>query len=64
MKISATFENEDEALEAIHAGYAWTTLREINDVLRQNKKYDLPCEEAVSQIQASITDALSLLYPG
>jgi hypothetical protein len=62
MKISATFEDEDEALEAIHASHAWMALREINDVLRQNKKYDLPCEEAVSQIQASVADALSLLY--
>jgi hypothetical protein len=63
MKITATFNDEEEAIKAIHSGYAWQTLHEINEVLRQNRKYDLPFEQAVSQIQASVNDALAMLYP-
>lgn len=63
MKITATFNDEDEAIKAIHSGYAWQTLHEINEVLRQNRKYDLPFEQTVSQIQASVNDALAMIYP-
>ena len=62
MKITATFDDEDEAIKAIQAKHAWQALIEINEVLRQNRKYGLPCEEAVSQIQASVSDALLLVY--
>jgi len=63
MQITATFQDEQEAIKAIHSHYAWQTLQEINEVLRQNRKYGLPCEEAVSQIQASVNDALAMIYP-
>jgi hypothetical protein len=63
MKITATFNDEEEAIKAIHSGYAWQTLHEINEVLRQNRKHGLPCEQAVSQIQASVNDALAMIYP-
>lgn len=63
MKITATFNDEEEAIKAIHSGYAWQTLHEINEVLRQNRKHGLPCEQAVSQIQASVQDALAMIYP-
>ena len=62
MKITATFDDEEEAIKAIQAKHAWQALIEINEVLRQNRKYGLPCEEAVSQIQASVSDALLLVY--
>ena len=62
MKITATFDDEEEAIKAIQAKHAWIALIEINEVLRQNRKYGLPCEEAVSQIQASVSDALLLVY--
>jgi hypothetical protein len=61
MQITATFQDEEEAIKAIHSGYAWQTLQEINEVLRQNRKYDLPFEQTVSQIQASVNDALALI---
>jgi len=63
MQITATFQDEEEAIKAIHSGYAWQTLQEINEVLRQNRKYGLPFEQAVSQIQASVNDALAMIYP-
>ena len=63
MKINATFNDEEEAIKAIHSGYAWQTLHEINEVLRQNRKYDLPFEQTVSKIQASVNDALAMIYP-
>ena len=63
MKITATFNDEEEAIKAIHSGYAWQTLHEINEVLRQNRKYDLPFEQTVAQIQASVNDALAMIYP-
>ena len=63
MKITATFQDEEEAIKAIHSGYAWQTLHEINEVLRQNRKHDLPFEKVVSQIQASVNDALAMIYP-
>ena len=63
MKITATFNDEEEAIKAIHSSYAWQTLHEINEVLRQNRKHDLPFEQVVSQIQASVNDALAMIYP-
>jgi hypothetical protein len=63
MKITATFQDEEEAIKAIHSGYAWQTLHEINEVLRQNRKHNLPFEQVVSQIQASVNDALAMIYP-
>jgi len=63
MKITATFQDEEEAIKAIHSGYAWQTLHEINEILRQNRKHDLPFEQVVSQIQASVNDALAMIYP-
>ena len=63
MKINATFNDEEEAIKAIHSGYAWQTLHEINETLRQQRKHDLPFEQVVSQIQASVNDALAMIYP-
>lgn len=63
MKITASFDDEEEAIKAIHSGYAWQTLHEINEILRQQRKHDLPCEKAVLQIQASVQDALAMIYP-
>jgi hypothetical protein len=61
MQITATFQDEEEAIKAIHSGYAWQTLQEINEVLRSNRKHGLPFEQTVSQIQASVNDALALI---
>jgi hypothetical protein len=63
MKITATFNDEEEAIKAIHSGYAWQTLHEINEILRQNRKHDLPFEQVVFKIQASLNDALAMIYP-
>jgi hypothetical protein len=63
MKITATFNNEEEAIKAIHSAYAWQTLHEISDILRQHKKHDLPFEQVVSQVQASVQEALAMIYP-
>lgn len=63
MKITATFDDEEEAIKAIHSAGAWQALYEIGEILRQNRKHDLPLEQAVSQIQASVNDALSMIYP-
>jgi len=63
IKINATFQDEEEAIKAIHSGYAWQTLHEINEILRQQRKHDLPFEQVVSQIQASVNDALAMIYP-
>lgn len=62
MKITATFDDEEEAIKAIQAKHAWIALSDINEVLRQNRKHGLPYEEAVSRIQASVSDALLLVY--
>jgi hypothetical protein len=61
MQITATFKDEQEAIKAIHSVYAWQTLQEINEVLRSNRKHGLPFEQTVSQIQASLNDALALI---
>jgi hypothetical protein len=63
MQITATFQDEQEAIKAIHSGYAWQTLQEINEVLRSNRKHGLPFEQTVSEIQASVNDALAMIYP-
>jgi hypothetical protein len=63
MQITATFQDEEEAIKAIYSDYAWQALREINEVLRQKRKHGLPCEDAVFQIQASVNDALAMIYP-
>jgi hypothetical protein len=63
MKINATFQDEEEAIKAIHSGYAWQTLHEISEILRQQRKHDLPFEQVVLQIQASVNDALAMIYP-
>lgn len=61
MQITATFQDEQEAIKAIHSERAWQTLQEINEVLRSNRKHGLPFEQAVSEIQASVNDALALI---
>jgi hypothetical protein len=61
MQITATFQDEEEAIKAIHSGYAWQTLHDINEVLRSNRKHGLPFEQTVSEIQASVNDALALI---
>jgi len=58
MKITATFENEEDAIKAIQAHQAWDALHGINEVLRQNRKYGLPCEQAVLKIQEYVEDSL------
>jgi hypothetical protein len=63
MQITATFQDEEEAIKAIYSDYAWQALREINEVLRQNRKHGFPCEETVFQIQASVNNALVMIYP-
>jgi hypothetical protein len=61
MQITATFQDEQEAIKAIHSGYVWQALHDINEVLRQNRKHGLPFEQTVSEIQASVNDALALI---
>jgi len=61
MQITATFQDEQEAIKAIHSERAWQTLQEINEVLRSNRKHGLPFEQTVSEIQASVNDALALI---
>jgi len=61
MQIIAIFQNDDEAIKAIHSELAWQTLHDINQVLRLNRKHGLPFEQAVSQIQESVNDALALI---
>ena len=63
MQITATFNDENEAIKSIHSEYAWQALDEINNILRQHRKHDLPFEQVVSQIQASVQEALALIYP-
>jgi hypothetical protein len=63
MKVSANFDDDEEAIKAIHSGYAWQALSEINETLRQHKKYDLPCEQVIEKIQASVQDAMLMIYP-
>ncbi|CAB5212752.1 hypothetical protein UFOVP189_44 [uncultured Caudovirales phage] len=59
MKITATFDSEEDAIQAIQSHYAWNALIEIREVLRQNTKHDLPFEQVVSKIQDEVTNALS-----
>lgn len=61
MQITAIFQDEQEAIKAIHSERAWQALYAINEVLRSNRKHGLPFEQAVSEIQASVNDALALI---
>jgi hypothetical protein len=61
MQITAIFQNDDEAIKAIHSERAWQALHDINEVLRQNRKHGLPFEQTVFEIQASVSDALALI---
>jgi hypothetical protein len=63
MKINATFNDEEEAIKAIHSGYAWQALHEINEILRRHRKHDMPFEQVVLEIQASVNDARGMIYP-
>ena len=62
MKITIEFEDLIEAKQAIHAGDAWIALSDIKELLRSQRKHDIPMEQTLICIQEILQDTMSLIY--
>jgi len=62
MKITLEFEDLEDAKRAIHAGDAWIALSEISELLRSQRKHDVPMEQTLTCIQEIVADAMPLIY--
>jgi len=62
MKITLEFHDLEDAKRAIHAGDAWIALSEISELLRSQRKHDVPLEQTLACIQEIVQDAMPLIY--
>ena len=62
MKITIEFEDAIEAKQAIHAADAWIALSEISELLRSQRKHDIPVEQTLVCIQEIVQDTMPLIY--
>jgi nicotinate-nucleotide pyrophosphorylase len=62
VKITLEFEDLEDAKRAIHAGDAWIALSEISELLRSQRKHDVPMEQTLVCIQEIVADAMPLIY--
>jgi hypothetical protein len=62
MKVTLEFEDLEDAKRAIHAVDAWIALSEISELLRSQRKHDIPEEQTLVCIQEIVADAMPLIY--
>jgi hypothetical protein len=62
MKITLEFDNIEDAKRAIHASDAWIALSEISELLRSQRKHDVPVEQTLILVNEVVQDALPLIY--
>jgi len=62
MKITLEFDDLEDAKRAIHAAEAWIALSEISELLRSQRKHDVPMEQTLACIQEIVQDAMPLIY--
>jgi hypothetical protein len=62
MKVTLEFEDIEDAKRAIHAADAWIALSEISELLRSQRKHDIPEEQTLVCIQEIVQDAMPLIY--
>jgi len=62
MRITLEFDDLEDAKRAIHAGDAWIALFEISELLRSQRKHDVPMEQTLACIQEIVADAMPLIY--
>jgi hypothetical protein len=61
-KVSLEFDDFDDAKKAIHADEAWTALHEINELLRSQRKHDVPAEQTLISVQEIMQYVMPLIY--
>lgn len=62
MKITLEFDNTEDARRAIQASDAWTALTEISELLRSQRKHDVPMEQTLICIQEIVQDTMATIY--
>ena len=62
MKVTLEFDDLENAKRAIHAGEAWIALNEISELIRSQRKYDVPIEKTLGCIQEIVQDTMPLIY--
>ena len=62
MKVTLEFEDLEDAKRAIHAADAWIALSEISELLRSQRKHDIPEEQTLACIQEIVQDTMPLIY--
>lgn len=62
MKVTLEFDELDEAKRAIHAHQAWIALAEISELLRSQRKHDVPEAQTLVCIQEIVQDVMPYIY--
>jgi hypothetical protein len=62
MKVTLEFNDLEDAKRAIHAADAWIALSEISELLRSQRKHDVPSEQTLICIQEIVQEAMPLIY--
>ena len=62
MKITLEFDNIEDAKRAIHASDAWIALSEISELLRSQRKHDVPVEQTLILVNEVVQDVMPLIY--
>jgi hypothetical protein len=62
VKVTLEFNEPDEAKWAIHAGQAWTALRDIEQALRSHTKHDVSEKQTLISIEETLSDVRHMLY--
>jgi hypothetical protein len=62
MKVTLEFNEPDEAKWAIHAGQAWTALRDIEQALRSHTKHDVSETRTIESVKEIVAEVSHLLY--
>jgi len=62
MKVTLEFDELEDAKRAIHGSDAWIALSEISELLRSQRKHDVPMEQTLICIQEIVQDTMPLIY--
>jgi hypothetical protein len=62
MKITIEFDDVEEGKRAIHAYEAWIALTEISELMRSQRKHDIPMEQTIACIEEVMRDVMPLIY--
>ena len=62
MKVTLEFDDLENAKRAIHAADAWIALSEISELLRSQRKHDVPVEQTLICIREIVQNTMPLIY--